>query len=164
MKIICKRNGQEIEFKYGFPLWVKEVEGISETKFDIQTEKPSDSGQDKRGHLFTLQAKKPRHSRYYGKPGRNERDVGSGGRSMKINWKVRMKNPVFWAQVAVAVVGPILAYLGLFLGGHDHLGGFWGNLCEGHLQPRGDCVGFWCRCGISSPTRPPKVLGTANRH
>lgn len=42
MKIICKRNGQEIEFKYGFPLWVKEVEGISETKFDIQTEKPSD--------------------------------------------------------------------------------------------------------------------------
>lgn len=32
---------------------------------------------------------------------------------MKINWKVRIKNPVFWAQVAVAIVAPILAYLGL---------------------------------------------------
>ncbi len=32
---------------------------------------------------------------------------------MKINWKVRMKNPVFWAQLATAIVLPILAYLGL---------------------------------------------------
>lgn len=30
-----------------------------------------------------------------------------------INWKVRLKNPVFWVQVAVAIVLPILAYLGL---------------------------------------------------
>ena len=32
---------------------------------------------------------------------------------MKINWKVRAKNPVFWVQVAVAVILPILAHLGL---------------------------------------------------
>ena len=32
---------------------------------------------------------------------------------MKINWKVRMKNPLFWAQVAVAIVSPILVSLGL---------------------------------------------------
>ena len=32
---------------------------------------------------------------------------------MKINWKVRMKNPVFWAQLVTAIVLPILAYLGL---------------------------------------------------
>ena len=32
---------------------------------------------------------------------------------MKINWTVRIKNPVFWAQIAVAVIGPILAYLGI---------------------------------------------------
>lgn len=30
-----------------------------------------------------------------------------------INWKVRIKNPVFWVQVAVAVLLPILAYFGL---------------------------------------------------
>ena len=32
---------------------------------------------------------------------------------MKINWKVRIKNPVFWAQVAIAIVSPILVGLGL---------------------------------------------------
>ena len=32
---------------------------------------------------------------------------------MNINWKVRFRNPVFWVQIAAAVVLPILAYLGL---------------------------------------------------
>ena len=32
---------------------------------------------------------------------------------MKINWKVRMKNPLFWAQIAVAIVSPILVGLGM---------------------------------------------------
>ncbi|WP_037372644.1 phage holin [Anaerovorax odorimutans] len=31
----------------------------------------------------------------------------------KINWKVRFNNPVWWAQIALAVIGPILAYFGL---------------------------------------------------
>jgi phi LC3 family holin len=32
---------------------------------------------------------------------------------MKINWKVRFKNPIFWVQVVVAVILPMLANLGL---------------------------------------------------
>ena len=32
---------------------------------------------------------------------------------MKINWKVRFKNPVFWAEIAVAILLPILTYFGL---------------------------------------------------
>ena len=32
---------------------------------------------------------------------------------MNINWRVRLKNPVFWAQVVVAIAAPILAGLGL---------------------------------------------------
>lgn len=32
---------------------------------------------------------------------------------MKINWKVRFKNPVFWAQIAAAILLPILTYFGL---------------------------------------------------
>ena len=32
---------------------------------------------------------------------------------MKINWKVRLKNPVFLVQIAAAVFVPILAYFGL---------------------------------------------------
>ena len=31
----------------------------------------------------------------------------------KINWKVRIKNPLFWVQGVLAVFTPILAYLGL---------------------------------------------------
>ena len=30
-----------------------------------------------------------------------------------INWKVRMRNPMFWAQILLSVIMPILAYLGL---------------------------------------------------
>ena len=32
---------------------------------------------------------------------------------MKINWKVRLKNPVFWANIAAAIILPILTYMGL---------------------------------------------------
>ena len=32
---------------------------------------------------------------------------------MKINWKVRVKNPVFWINLAAAIVLPVLTYLGL---------------------------------------------------
>lgn len=32
---------------------------------------------------------------------------------MKINWKVRFKNPVFWRNVILSVIAPILAYFGL---------------------------------------------------
>lgn len=31
---------------------------------------------------------------------------------MKINWKVRLKNPVFWANLAAAIFLPMLAALG----------------------------------------------------
>ena len=31
----------------------------------------------------------------------------------KINWKVRAKNPLFWAQIVVAIVGTVLAYAGI---------------------------------------------------
>lgn len=32
---------------------------------------------------------------------------------MKINWKVRLKNPVWLMQIALAIFLPILAYFGL---------------------------------------------------
>lgn len=32
---------------------------------------------------------------------------------MKINWKVRLKNPSFWVSIVIAVFAPILAYMGL---------------------------------------------------
>ena len=32
---------------------------------------------------------------------------------MNINWKVRIKNPVWWAEVVAAIVLPMLAAVGL---------------------------------------------------
>lgn len=32
---------------------------------------------------------------------------------MKINWTVRFKNPVFWAELIAAVLLPILAHMGM---------------------------------------------------
>ena len=34
-------------------------------------------------------------------------------KKMKINLKVRAKNPAFWVQIALAVGTPVLAYFGL---------------------------------------------------
>jgi uncharacterized membrane protein len=32
---------------------------------------------------------------------------------MNINWKVRVKNPVWWVQIGLAILTPILAHAGL---------------------------------------------------
>lgn len=32
---------------------------------------------------------------------------------MKINWKVRVKNPVFWVNLGAAILLPVLTYMGL---------------------------------------------------
>lgn len=32
---------------------------------------------------------------------------------MNINWKIRFKNPAFYVQIIIAIVTPILAYMGL---------------------------------------------------
>ena len=34
---------------------------------------------------------------------------------MKINWKIRLKNPVFIAQIVLAALTPVLAYVGMSL-------------------------------------------------
>lgn len=32
---------------------------------------------------------------------------------MNINWQVRFKNPIFWAELAAAILLPILTYMGM---------------------------------------------------
>ena len=50
---------------------------------------------------------------------------------MKINWKVRFKNPVFWANLAVAIFLPMLAALGLRWEDITKLGGAWERAARG---------------------------------
>lgn len=54
---------------------------------------------------------------------------------MKINWKVRLKNPVFWAQAAVAIVTPILTGLGLQWQDMTTWTGFGNALYQAVLNP-----------------------------
>ena len=75
---------------------------------------------------------------------------------MNINWKVRIKNPVFWAQVAVAIVAPITCaqntgflirtgcsrYCSAYprrawapVGGYDHMGGVRRRACQSSHEP-----------------------------
>lgn len=32
---------------------------------------------------------------------------------MKINWRVRFKNPVFWRNIIISIIAPILTYIGV---------------------------------------------------
>lgn len=54
---------------------------------------------------------------------------------MNINWKVRVKNPVFWANLAAAIVLPILAYLGLSWEDMTSWAGLGGVLLEAVKNP-----------------------------
>ena len=49
---------------------------------------------------------------------------------MKINWKVRFKNPVFWRNIIISVVATILAYMGV---GWESMT-TWGALWELFVQ------------------------------
>ena len=54
---------------------------------------------------------------------------------MKINWKVRFKNPAFWTQIAVAIVVPILAYLGMSWDDMTTWSALWGIFVEAIKNP-----------------------------
>ena len=54
---------------------------------------------------------------------------------MKINWKVRAKNPVFIAQIILAVLTPILAYVGLSFADLTTWGTLWDLLAQAYSNP-----------------------------
>lgn len=54
---------------------------------------------------------------------------------MNINWKVRVKNPVWWVQVGIAIVTPILAYIGLGVSDLTSWGIVWDMIVEAVGNP-----------------------------
>lgn len=54
---------------------------------------------------------------------------------MNINWKVRFKNPTFWAQVIVAIFLPILTQLGLSWDEVTTWGALWGLVVQAVSNP-----------------------------
>ena len=58
-----------------------------------------------------------------------------GGEEMKINWKVRAKNPVFIAQIVLAALTPILAYVGLSFADLTTWGTLWELFVQAYSNP-----------------------------
>lgn len=54
---------------------------------------------------------------------------------MKINWKVRFKNPLFIGQLIMAIILPILAYGGLTVQDLTTWAAVWQMLKEAILNP-----------------------------
>lgn len=52
-----------------------------------------------------------------------------------INWKVRFKNPMFYAQLIIAVLTPILAYMGITAQDLTSWGALGGVLFEAIKNP-----------------------------
>ena len=63
---------------------------------------------------------------------------------MKINWKVRFKNPVFWFNLAASIFSAHAGLSGLQLGRHDKLAGCGERALTGRPEPcnRGVCSGI----------------------
>ena len=54
---------------------------------------------------------------------------------MNINWKVRLKNPTFWAQIVVAIISPILVGLGAQWQDMTTWAALWDALCNAVSNP-----------------------------
>lgn len=54
---------------------------------------------------------------------------------MTINWKVRFRNPVFWRNILIAIVAPILTYLGMKWGDITTWGTFFDLFKQAALNP-----------------------------
>lgn len=54
---------------------------------------------------------------------------------MKINWKVRLRNPIFIGQILLATITPILAYMGLSVADITTWGTLGGLLQQAYSNP-----------------------------
>jgi phi LC3 family holin len=54
---------------------------------------------------------------------------------MKINWKVRIKNPLFWVQVGLSILAPVMAYLGITIEDLTSWSILWSTLLEAIKNP-----------------------------
>ena len=54
---------------------------------------------------------------------------------MGINWKIRLKNPVFYVQLILSVMMPVLAYMGLTLQDLTTWSAVWNVLVQAVSNP-----------------------------
>lgn len=52
-----------------------------------------------------------------------------------INWKARLKNPAFWISVVIAVITPVLAYMGITAKDITTWGALWDVITGAAANP-----------------------------
>lgn len=52
-----------------------------------------------------------------------------------MNWKIRIKNPVFWVQVLIGALATVLAYSGLTAADMTTWAGLWGVITGAFSNP-----------------------------
>ena len=55
-----------------------------------------------------------------------------------MNWKIRLKNPVFWVQVLTGALATVLAYSGLTAADMTTWAGLWGVITGAFGNPYSD--------------------------
>lgn len=54
---------------------------------------------------------------------------------MKINWRVRLKNPVWWVHIFVSMAMPVIAYYGMSAQDFTSWGVLWHTVVEALENP-----------------------------
>ena len=63
-----------------------------------------------------------------------------------MNWKIRIKNPVFWVQIALGAFATALAYAGLTAADMTTWAGVW-QIIKPRRQTRTACFSSPATCG-----------------
>jgi phi LC3 family holin len=71
---------------------------------------------------------------------------------MKINWKVRIKNPQWWVQIALAVIMPVLGYFGMTGADITTWSILWETLLRALANPY--VIGMAIVCAYNAVTDP----------
>ena len=76
-----------------------------------------------------------------------------------MNWKIRLKNPVFWVQVLTGALATVLAYSGLTAADMTTWAGLWGVITGAFSNPY--CL-FLVLSSVWNAVNDPTTKGVAD--
>ena len=78
---------------------------------------------------------------------------------MQINWVVRFKNPVFWRNIVISIIAPILAYMGVSWGDMTT----WGEVSELFIQAvQNPVIVVSVLCSVWNAINDPTTAGDSD--
>ena len=78
---------------------------------------------------------------------------------MQINWVVRFKNPVFWRNIVISIIAPILAYMGASWGDMTTWGAVFDILVQAVRNP---VIVVSVLCSVWNAINDPTTAGDSD--